>query len=253
MIEERTLDFGPIQPKRIFEEICDRVRGQIANGKLCPGDKLPSERDLAEQFKVSRTAVREALRSLENSGLIQLRKGAKGGAFIIEGNQTLTRSLEDMISIGRITLADLTEARVLIQEVIVRLVCERATEEDFLALERDLDTVEQLTREGRLHEKVSYSINFYKVLAEITKNQVIIILIDSLTQILRRMIRLFELDVALDLVRTRRAFMRHLRAHDADSAIKEMTVHLNVLHDHLEQAQRKAMLRAAALPEMWGR
>lgn len=249
MIEERALDFGPIQPKRIFEEICDRVRGQIANGKLRPGDKLPSERDLAEQFKVSRTAVREALRSLENSGLVKLQKGAKGGAFIIEGKHTFTRSLEDMVSLGRIPIADLTEARVLVQEVIVRLVCERATEEDFLALEQDIENVEKLAREGRLNERFTYSINFYNILAEITQNQIIIILIDSLTQILRRMINLIELDEAIDLARSRRAFMHSLRGRDADGAVKEMTTHLNVLHDHLEQAQRKAMLRAVALSE----
>lgn len=250
MPADREPEFGPIRPKRIFEEICERIRGQIAAGSLRPGDKLPAERDLAEQFKVSRTAVREALRSLENAGLVELQKGAKGGAFILEGKPTFTRSLQDMVSLGRISLADLTEARVLIQEVIVRLVCERATEEDFQALERDIDKVEELTRQGRLLEKVDYNINFYKVLAEITKNQVIIILIDSLTQILRRMIQHIGPDESLDLVQTRRAFMRCLRARDADGAVREMTAHLNKLHDHLDQAQRRATLRAATMPEL---
>lgn len=249
MLTQRSPDFGPIRPKRIFEEICDRIRSQIALGTLRPGDKLPSERELAEQFKVSRTAVREALRSLEIAGIVQLQKGAKGGAFIQEGNPTFTRSLQDMVSLGRVSLNDLTEARVLVQEVVVRLVCERATEKDFLALERDIDKVEELTRSGRLLEKVSYNIGFYSILAEITQNQVIIILIDSLTQILRRMIQRIGPE-EIDLVQTRRAFMRHLRARDADNAVREMTAHLNKLHDHLVQAQRKAALRAMTLPDL---
>lgn len=246
MSEERKPDFQPIRLKRVFEEICERIRGEIAAGTLRPGDKLPPERELAETFNVSRTAVREAIRSLENSGLIGLQKGAKGGAFILDGNPTLTRSLQDMISLGRVSLADLTEARVLIQEAVVRLVCARATENDFRALERDIAEVDALTREGRLRERLSHSINFYKILADITKNQVIIILIDSLTHILRLVVNQVGPDPKTDLVETRRAFMTCLRARDADGAVREMTEHLKRLHEHLERAQRKSNRRPAS-------
>ena len=245
MRQERQPDFGPIRAKLVFEVICERIRGEIAAGTLRPGDKLPPERELAQAFGVSRTAVREALRSLEISGLVGLQKGVKGGAFILDGNPTLTRSLQDMISLGRIALGDLTEARVLIQEAVVRLVCARATEADFRALERDIAEVDRLTRSGRLRERLTYSINFYKILADITQNQVIIILIDSLTTILRLVVNQAGPDPKTDLVETRRAFMKCLRARDADSAVKEMTAHLKRLHDHLERAMRKAKPRAA--------
>lgn len=248
MRSEREPDFGPIRPKRVFEEICERIRSQIAAGTLKPGDKLPAERELAEKFRVSRTAVREAFRSLEHAGLIGLQKGVKGGAFILDGNPTLTRSFQDMISLGRISLADLTEARVLIQEVVVRLACERATEADFKALERDIAEVDELTRSGRLRERLSYSINFYKILANTTRNQVIIILMDSLTYILRLVVNEVGPDPKTDLVETRRAFMKCLRARDADGAVREMAAHLKRLHDHLERARRKAGARTLRLP-----
>jgi GntR family transcriptional regulator, transcriptional repressor for pyruvate dehydrogenase complex len=243
MSEGRRPDFGPIKPKRVFEEICARIRSEIAAGSLRPGDKLPPERDLAETFNVSRTAVREALRSLEMAGLVGLQKGAKGGAFILDGNPTLTRSLQDMISLGRISLADLTEARTLVQEVVVRLACARATEADLAALEHDIDEVEALTRNGRLRERLDYSINFYKILANITKNRVIIILIDSLTYILRLVVSEVGPEPKNDLVETRRAFVKCLRARDADGAVREMTAHLERLHDHLARAQRKSSPR----------
>ncbi len=78
--------FRPIHTRRAFEEICERIREQLALGVLKPGDKLPPERDLAQQLGVSRNVLREALRSLEMAGVLRLQKGVKGGAFIQEGD-----------------------------------------------------------------------------------------------------------------------------------------------------------------------
>src|SRR5271167_1790541 len=125
MSESAGISFGPIRNTRLFEEICEQIRGQLSLGKIGPGDKLPAERMLAGQFGVSRAAVREALRALEVSGLIELRKGSKGGAFLREESAPLTQSLEDMIDLGRVSMRDFTEARLLITEVVVRLACQR--------------------------------------------------------------------------------------------------------------------------------
>lgn len=86
----------------------------MAAGALRPGDKLPPERDQALKLRVSRTAVREALRSLEIAGVVGLQKGSKGGAFILKGDPDLvTRSIRDMVYLSRISLDNLTEARTL--------------------------------------------------------------------------------------------------------------------------------------------
>jgi GntR family transcriptional regulator, transcriptional repressor for pyruvate dehydrogenase complex len=239
MRERKVIEFQPIRPRRVFEEICDRIRAELAAGTLRPGDKLPPERELAEQFGVSRTAVREALRTLEIAGLVRLQKGAKGGAFIMDGTQSVRQSLQDLINLGRLSLDDLTEARLLIQDVIVRLACIRATQEDFLALERDIDRTEELTAAGRLRERLEYSIEFYKILAAATRNDVLSILIDSLTHILRLVIARVGPDPRMDLVEVRRRFMKHLRARDADRASAEMSEHLGRLHEHLVRAERQ--------------
>lgn len=247
---ERVPDFGPIKPKRIFEEICERIRNELSVGNLRPGDKLPPERELAERFGVSRTAVREAFRSLERSGLIGLQKGAKGGAFILAGNPTIQQSLEDMVSVGQISLAELTEARVLIQDSIVRLACQRATDADFAALEADIDHTEELTRQGRLRERLDYSINFHKLLARTTKNQVMIVTIDALTYILRIIINKLGPHPRLDLVEQRRRFLKHLRARNEEAAVAEMTDHLTKLHQHLVREQQRVDRRRAKTPPL---
>src|SRR6476659_6827129 len=123
--------FQPIQMRRAFEEICDRIRAQIAAGTLRPGDKLPPERELAEQLGVGRNALREALRSLEIAGIVRLQKGAKGGAFIQAGDTSrMDEVVRDMLSLGSISVAELTEARLHIQDLVVRLACDRATAAD---------------------------------------------------------------------------------------------------------------------------
>jgi len=105
--------FRPIHTRRAFEEICERIREQLALGLLKPGDKLPPERDLAQQLGVSRNVLREALRSLEMAGVLRLLKGVKGGAFIQEGDTSrMNDVMRDMLSLGTISVRELSEARV---------------------------------------------------------------------------------------------------------------------------------------------
>ena len=74
--------FSPVSMGRISEVIVEQIRLLMRQGQLKPGDRLPPERDLCERFGVSRVTVREALRMLESSGLVEIRVGARGGAFV---------------------------------------------------------------------------------------------------------------------------------------------------------------------------
>ena len=107
------LGFAPIAPQRAFEDIAAQIRDLVAGGKLKPGDRLPAERDLSAKFNVSRNTLREALRALELSGMIELRKGASGGAFVLPGNSgVVVNGLRDLYHLGAITPEHLTEARI---------------------------------------------------------------------------------------------------------------------------------------------
>ncbi len=95
------LQFSKVRRRRVFEEICDQIRRKLARGEFRPGDKLPTERELAAEFSVGRPAVREALRTLESSGVLVLKKGLKGGAFVREGDPTVvTQSIHDLLNLG---------------------------------------------------------------------------------------------------------------------------------------------------------
>src|SRR6266699_5804118 len=86
----------PISTQRIYQEVASQLRRSISEGRLRPGDKLPPERSLSAMFGVSRNTVRDALRALELSGLIELKLGATGGAFVLSGssNAVVNRSEE---------------------------------------------------------------------------------------------------------------------------------------------------------------
>jgi GntR family transcriptional regulator, transcriptional repressor for pyruvate dehydrogenase complex len=231
---------SPLAP-RAFDTICQKIRDLLAAGTLKPGDKLPAERQLAEQFGVGRSALREALRTLEATGVLTLKKGAYGGAFIREGDPSrVTQVIQDLLHLGSISLENLTEARVLIQDVVVRLACKRATAADLAALDKNIELAAKLSAEKRYNERLEASMRFYQLLAAAAHNPVLSITVDAMADILLSILRiLISTGVSkprADLIERRRAFMAKLRARDADGAAAEMKDHLISVHQQLSRA-----------------
>ena len=245
--------FRPIHTRRAFEEICERIREQLALGQLKPGDKLPPERDLAQQLGVSRNVLREALRSLEMAGVLRLQKGVKGGAFIREGDTSrMNVVMRDMLSLGTISVRELSEARIDVLDLVVRLACSHARQGDFNALEQNIERTELATREGRLLDRVECSREFYRLLAVATGNKVIAMILDSVTEIHMRFVyaKVVSSGVAMPrLAEKRRQFLTALRARDVATATRSMRSHLESVQRMLEQDPGAMSLRVA-LAEM---
>lgn len=119
--------FSPVVGNRPADEIIAQIRVKLSAQELKAGDRLPSERELSEQFAVSRNSVRQALRTLAELGLLDIRKGASGGAFIHEGGGgAVAIRLQDLYTLGTIRPEDLTEVRLLLSVEVARLACEHA-------------------------------------------------------------------------------------------------------------------------------
>jgi GntR family transcriptional repressor for pyruvate dehydrogenase complex len=236
--------FDPVRTQRTFQEICEQIRAGVTSGALRPGDKLPTEREMAREFGVSRTAVREALRSLEVAGMVQLLKGAKGGAYIQKGGpEALTQSIGDMLSLGTISLESLTEARILISDSVVRLACKRGTNADFAAIERNIALTEKLSQAGPSSERTESVVAFYRLVAAAAHNEVLSILVEAATDIVRGLLAHLAPPPRADLVQRRRRFLKHLRDRDADRAAKEMTSYLKRLHRQVLKPEQERRLR----------
>src|ERR1700742_2886057 len=102
--------FSPVSVDRVSQVIVDQVKALIRDGRLQPGDRLPSERELCQRFGVSRVTVREALRVLEATGLIDIRVGAHGGAFVTTPtSQQVGAGLADLLNLSPLTALQVTE------------------------------------------------------------------------------------------------------------------------------------------------
>jgi GntR family transcriptional regulator, transcriptional repressor for pyruvate dehydrogenase complex len=245
--------FRPIHTRRAFEEICERIREQLALGVLKPGDKLPPERDLAQQLGVSRNVLREALRSLEMAGVLRLQKGVKGGAFIREGDTSrMNVVMRDMLSLGTISVRELSEARMDVLDLVVRLACANGRQENFDALDQNIERTDLATKEGRLLDRVECSRDFYKLLAVATGNKVIAMILDSVTEIHMRFVyaKVASSGVAMPrLAERRRQFLVALRQRNVSAATRLLRSHLEAVQRMLEQ-DPGAMSLQVALAEM---
>ena len=215
--------FIAITPHRAFEEIADQIRGMVAAGRLRPGDRLPPERELAATFRVSRNTLREALRALELAGMIESRKGATGGAFVRSGNpQVVVGGMRDLYHLGAITPEHLTEARIWFSDMVVRVVCERATDADFDALQANIDAMARADAAGDFDERQRLNRDFHLILARATRNPIVAITMEGVMAVLGQFIAQIGPGSNPFTLPSRERFMRHLRARDADAAVAEM-------------------------------
>jgi GntR family transcriptional repressor for pyruvate dehydrogenase complex len=127
--------FAPVSVARASSAIAEQIRAAILGGRVKAGDRLSPERELAEQFGVSRVTVRDALRSLEAMGLIEVKVGARGGAFVTAPTGSkVAQTMSDMMLMSVASPEDIVEARLIVELGTVTLACARATPEDLAEL-----------------------------------------------------------------------------------------------------------------------
>ncbi|HEU4367403.1 MAG TPA: FadR/GntR family transcriptional regulator [Methylomirabilota bacterium] len=160
-----------VRAPRVYEQIVGHVERAIYEGQLRQGQKLPPERQLARDLKASRVAVREALRTLELRGLVEVRQGSTGGYFVRDADdRPLVRDFETLFRLGRVSWAQLIEARRLIEPEVAFLAAQRATEGDLKALAAALEERSEQAAAGLPARR--FDLEFHRVLAEAARNPV---------------------------------------------------------------------------------
>ncbi len=173
----------PIQTERLYEQIVNQIETKIADGQLKAGDKLPSEFELAEQFEVSRTAIREAVKILRQKGLIDILPGK--GTYVTNGTPVAMQQSFDMLR--KLGSGDgyqnLVEVREIMEPQIAALAASRITEEYIQAMREAYETME--TASGNADVFVEADLDFHLALAEATQNPLIPALMDTIIGLLR--------------------------------------------------------------------
>jgi GntR family transcriptional repressor for pyruvate dehydrogenase complex len=215
----------PLRRQRLHEGLIAQLKALIASARMEPGEKLPAERELAGRLGVSRVVVREALRSLKQAGLVEIRPGRGGGAFVAHRpHKPLSDAVLDLYAQGRLTLRHFYEARRGIEGAGVRLAAARATARDVAALRainrRLLDDA------GDPSSLRRHNAAFHVAVAEISGNPLIVLLVQSLMDLLDQVAPLAMQSSSFMRATYRRhqAIIEALRRRDARRAERLMAV-----------------------------
>ena len=225
--------FQSLQTARVSDEIAHQIRQVIFSGKLKPGDKMPTERELVEQFHSSRASVREAVRSLEHLGLIKIKRGAGGGTYVSESNhRPVAESFRVRMQLNKGTVDHLTEARILLEPAVCRLAAKHADAQDLDRLKKYVEEQEALVREGR--EVASYDLKFHRLLFQAAHNPILelttVAVIDLLTSALEQ--AHVRGNLTPHVVNFHRAIYNALSKRDGDRAAR-------LMNDHVADIQKR--------------
>ena len=229
--------FRAVRVSRASQDIVQQIKSNIFAGKLTPGNRLPSEKELAEQFGLSRITVRDALRILESQGLITIKVGAGGGAFVADPNmQSANDLMTDLLRLQRASTRELIEARLVIETSIVTLASERATAADLKMMQQAIDAARTGRAAGDSHF-TPHSVDFHIALASAAKNQVLLFTVNSFRTLFYETLEKLLPDdqMALRAIGDHQKILDAVAAHDAEQAKKLMRGHL----DYFEKRARK--------------
>ena len=162
-------EITPVKPVRLYAQVVDQVLDLLSGGTLVPGDRLPSERELAARFEVSRASLRQALTAIEVSGYLEIRPGS--GAYVVATPEPSQPGSTPGPLVELATSAaplEILEARALVEPGVARLAADRRTEADLVAMHDLIERLEAAIEEGTDGWEADWG--FHAALAAATKN-----------------------------------------------------------------------------------
>jgi len=227
--------------------LANDLRERILSGEFPEGTSLPPERDMVTQTQMSRTTVREALRILEVQGLVRIRTGRSGGAFVRRpGGDSVTDSVSLMIRGRQISLAALFDAREGIESACARLAAKYRTDAD---LERLAAANAAMSMDGPLEDFLQANVDWHLAVAEASHNE---LLTGFMLALSRAIYTATDNQAFVDAEVRRTTILAHtrvteaIRERDEDAALRRMTRHL---HSYAEAISEVEDRTAIELPE----
>jgi DNA-binding FadR family transcriptional regulator len=239
MDEHPQKPFQPLKTKRTFELIVDLLKDKIFAGEYQIGDRLPPERDLADALGVGRPSVREAYRVLELLGVVEIRKGAEGGAFIKElSGRSASQTITDLWRMKNVTLASLAQSRLIIETGLVDQIIERLTENDLVRLEASIRENEEAVKTGGLPSRSS--LDMHLELVRISGNPVMVMVLSSILDLMWMFLKRVQpnVDIARHDLDEHRLIIAALRDRDAARLRLLLDRHLQNSRKRLEAVGR---------------
>jgi DNA-binding FadR family transcriptional regulator len=226
------LDITPLTPRRKHEEVAHQIRELAVSGRLLPGSRLPTERDLARKFRVSRTAIRDAFLLLESQGFLMVKRGRNGGAYVQEMQpKQLAGAFGEMLRLGQVSIPQLLDARLGIETSLLDFVRPSDAKQSFIDLERNVKEAWRLSRSTDPASKAELLQNlheFHHLLAAATGNPVFILAVGTIMSILQKYLDAVghHTCVSLDSVAEHQAILEAIKRGRVFEARKAVSDHL---------------------------
>lgn len=221
--------FRTVRPDKISESISQQIRDAIFAGRLKPGDKLPSERDLTRSFGVSKASMREALRSLEVLGFIEVRKGTAGGAFVTEVHPRKARELfANFLHFRNVSIAHIGEVRTLL-ETHAAATAARVIGDDDLARLKALVRTGECDLERRDVSRLRLDeIEFHRLIGNACRNPLLSFVLDAVHHLLADAKDVLQPSLAFSaaVLKAHQNICNALEQRDPEAARREMARHL---------------------------
>lgn len=245
------LPAAPVTAQRLSDQLAAALAQRVARGELAPGDRLPTEQQLAELHGVSRTVVREAVHQLKSQGLLRSRQGS--GVFVADSATQRPLSFDPAVLESIDAVVQVVEVRRALEGEIAALAAERATRRDVAALRQALKAIDAAVAAGR--DGVAEDLAFHQVVARATGNPQFQRLLGFLEQYLREAMRVTRGNEArhrafADAVRTEHhAIVEAIAAGDAAGARRAAARHMARAADRLVAGGVVAAVPSTAAPE----
>lgn len=231
---DRTIGQRVLRPR---EQVEERIRSMILSGELGIGDRLPSEAELARQFMVSRTTIREALRSLQAQNLIEKVPGARGGSFVQNVDHRslgalVQESLHNLLQLGSLAWSEVAMVRQYLEVPSARLAAEHRAVGDVETLAKIVDRQKRITVDSP--EVPDLDAEFHATIADASGNRVLAALVHALHRETEPVHYLdLSPEVGRETVRQHRDILKAIEDQDPDAAEAAVIEHLSYLRAHV--------------------
>jgi GntR family transcriptional regulator, transcriptional repressor for pyruvate dehydrogenase complex len=243
--------FKSVKSNKISEHIVEQIRQAIFEGRLKAGDKLPPEKVLLETFHVSKATLREALRSLEMLGFLEIRKGASGGGFVTEVDMKKARdSFTNFLLFKNLSLSNLSEVRLILEPYVAEKAALVITEEDLRRLEKLNKECEYVLKNNIPIESRKNEIEYHRIIGSVSGNPILMFILDFVEnllidtkeilqpgkefsqKVLNAHKRIYKALLERDHKKTREEMVKHVREVERDLIALQKKRHMGELNLH---------------------
>ena len=234
--------FETARKNKTTDIIINKIRTAILEGKLKPGDRLPPEKELGDQFGVSKQTMRESLRALEHMGLIVMKKGSNGGAFIVEVEEHVaTQNLANYLYFKNLTIGNLSELRRILEPHAAKCAAERMTESDHQLLKKINDETRNHLEKEDWEQVTQTEIQFHCLIARQTGNPILVLIMDFVENLLDDYKKILKPDSVFmnSVLSYHETIYEAITNHDGKTASQEMLNHILEVEKYLARVKEE--------------